>query len=197
MYVINAGLMGMVGPVGPPGEKGRRGSEGRPGQRGLAGVPGEQGQKGDRGFSGFAGLKGQKGEAAGRSASARVAFSVARSQKLGPVLQDTPVTFDVVYANVGDSFDVYSSHFVCQVNGTYLFTAHVLGQNERDVFAWIMMNDRHRAPLHGDARAGYGSGSQTIILPLRRDDHVWIQLNKDSALLNDYTTFTGHLLFDD
>ena len=84
-----------------------------------------------------------------------------------------------------------------QVNGTYLFTAHVLGQNGRDVYAWMMMNDRHRAPLHGDGRAGYGGGSQTIILPLRRDDHVWIQLNKDSALLNDYTTFTGHLLFDD
>jgi len=84
-----------------------------------------------------------------------------------------------------------------QVNGTYLFTAHVLGQNGRDVSAWIMMNDRHRAPLHGDGRAGYGAGGQTVVLPLRRDDHVWLQLNKDSALLNDYTTFSGHLLFED
>ena len=56
---------------------------------------------------------------------------------------------------------------------------------------------RHRAPIHGDGRAGYGGGGQTIIIPLRYDDHVWIQLNKDSALLNDYTTFSGHLLFDD
>jgi len=47
----------------------------------------DKGQKGDRGFSGFAGLKGQKGEPGGRSPSYRVAFSVARSQKLGPVLQ--------------------------------------------------------------------------------------------------------------
>ena len=187
----------MTGPVGPAGVKGRRGSEGKQGGPGMSGEPGDKGQKGDRGFSGFAGLKGQKGEPGGRSPSSRVAFSVARSQKLGPVLQDTPVTFDVVFANVGDSFDVYSSHFVCNVNGTYLFTAHVLGQNGRDVFAWIMMNDRHRAPLHGDGRAGYGGGSQTIIMSLRRDDHVWIQLNKDSALLNDYTTFSGHLLFDD
>ena len=109
-------MMGPIGPVGPSGEKGRRGSDGRPGKPGMDGVPGDKGQKGDRGFSGFAGLKGQKGEPGGRSASARVAFSVARSQKLGPVLQDTPVTFDVVFANVGDAFDVYSSHFVCQVN---------------------------------------------------------------------------------
>jgi len=57
------------------------------------------------------------------------------------------VTFDVVFANAGDAFDVYSSHFVCRVNGTYLFTAHVLGQNGRDVFAWIMVNDRQDSHL--------------------------------------------------
>jgi hypothetical protein len=74
----------------------------------------------------------------------RVAFSVARSQKLGPVLQDTLVTFDVVYTNVGDSFDVTSSHFVCRQNGTYVFTAHLLGQYNKDVYAWIMLNDKHK-----------------------------------------------------
>ena len=79
--------MGSTGPVGPSGEKGRRGVEGRRGGPGEAGVPADKGQKGDRGFSGFAGLKGQKGEPGGRSPSYRVAFSVARSQKLGPVLQ--------------------------------------------------------------------------------------------------------------
>jgi C1q domain len=52
-------------------------------------------------------------------------------------------------------------------------------------------------PIHGDGRAGYGTGSQTIILSLKTDDHVWIQLSKDSALLNDYTTFSGYLLFED
>jgi len=81
------GLPGLVGPVGPPGEKGRRGSEGRPGDPGLVGEPGHKGDRGDRGFSGFAGLKGQKGEPGGRSVNAKVAFSVARSHKLGPVLQ--------------------------------------------------------------------------------------------------------------
>jgi len=76
-----------MGPVGPAGEKGRRGGEGKRGEPGVTGEPGDKGQKGDRGFSGFAGLKGQKGEPGGQAASSRVAFSVARSQKLGPVLQ--------------------------------------------------------------------------------------------------------------
>lgn len=186
------GVPGKLGPSGPQGEKGKRGNDG---EKGLQGSQGDRGEKGERGYTGFAGLKGNKGEPPppGR----HVAFSVARSQKLGPVLQDTPVTFDVIFTNVGDSFETYSSHFVCHINGTYMFTAHVLSQDSKNVFAWLMMNDRHRAPLHGDGRNGYGSGSQTIILTLRQEDHVWIQLSKDSALLNDYTTFSGFLLFED
>jgi hypothetical protein len=196
------GPIGRPGPVGPPGERGKKGLDGLRGPKGEPGIPGE---RGERGNSGFAGAKGQKGEPATNHQApppppplpARVAFSVARSQKLGPVLVDTPVTFDVVYTNVGDAFDVRSSHFVCPLNGTFLFSAHILGQNGRDVFAWLMLNDGHRAPLHGDGRAGYGAGSQTIILSLKLGDRVWMQLNRDSALMNDYTTFSGHLLFED
>jgi len=121
------------------GERGRRGSRGQPGI------------KGDAGDLGPPGLKGQKGEPSlsstttpRRSPAARVAFSVARSQKLGPVLEDTLVRFDVVYTNVGDGFDLSASRFVCRTNGTYTFTAHLLGQNNKDVYAWIMMNDKHK-----------------------------------------------------
>jgi len=73
-----------------------------------------------------------------------VAFSVARSQKLGPVLDDTLVGFDVVITNIGEGFDVTASRFVCRTNGTYAFTAHLLGQDNTDVYAWIMMNDKHK-----------------------------------------------------
>ena len=117
--------------------------------------------------------------------------------KLGPVMQDTPVIFDRIITNIGEGFDEYSSHFVCRTNGTYVFMTHILGQNNKDVYAWIMMNNKHKVPLHGDSRAGYGTGSQSIILHLKYDDHVWIQLSKDSGLLNDYSTFSGYLLFED
>ena len=56
---------------------------------------------------------------------------------------------------------------------------------------------RVQVPIHGDGRAGYGTGSQTVIVSLKADDRVWIQLSKDSALLNDYTTFSGYLIFED
>ena len=52
-------------------------------------------------------------------------------------------------------------------------------------------------PIHADNRAGYGTGSQTVILQLTTHDNVWIQLGKGSGLMNDYTTFSGYLLYPD
>lgn len=126
---------------------------------------------------------------------AKIAFSAGRRFRLGPVSQDTIITFDNVFVNIGGSFDVYTSHFVCKVNATYIFTTHILSQEDHDAYAWIMVNSRHTMPLHGDP--GYGTGSNTVILHLLKDDHVWVQLSKNSTLMNDYSTFSGHILFED
>ncbi|XP_064594442.1 complement C1q and tumor necrosis factor-related protein 9-like [Liolophura sinensis] len=189
------GTKGEMGPSGPMGEPGDRGKRGRKGDCGPKGNPGEAGQKGDRGYTGYKGKKGDRGETP--KTTAKIAFSAARSKKLGPVFQETTVTFDKILTNIGESFDEYSSHFVCRVNGTYFFTTSVVGQLKIDAFAWIMMNNKHMVPLHGDGRAGHGTGSNSLILHLTVDDHLWVQLIKDSALLNDYSTFSGYLLFED
>ncbi|KAI0212314.1 Caprin-2, partial [Lamellibrachia satsuma] len=180
------------GQVGPEGPTGKRGSRGR---KGHSGDHGEKGTKGDRGDRGPPGLPGVRGYAT--KDPRKVAFSVARSLKLGPLIKDSVVLFDNVITNVGNSFDEHTSHFVCRVNGTYLFATHVLSQNNKDVYAWIMLNNKHKLPLHGDGRAGYATGSQTVILRLIKGDRVWLQLRKDSALLNDFSTFSGYLLFED
>ena len=129
------------------GERGRRGSRGEPGVNGDAGdvgLPGQKGQKGEQGPTSTTAAK--------RPSGARVAFSVARSQKLGPVLEDTLVGFDVVFTNIGSGFDVTASRFVCRTNGTYTFTVHLLGQNNMDVYAWIMINNKHKVPYCDQAR---------------------------------------------
>ncbi|XP_013414922.1 complement C1q subcomponent subunit B isoform X2 [Lingula anatina] len=180
------GEIGFDGPMGPPGPEGKRGRRGSKGDQGPLGEPGKIGQKGEKGDTIIHNLRVKK-----------IAFSVSRSQKLGPVLQDTPVTYDKIFTNVGNSFEESSSHFICKVNGTYLFHVHVLGQPKKDAFAWIMKNKIHQVAMHGDGRAGHGTGSNTIILSLRQDDHVWVKLVKESAVMNDYTTFSGHLIFDD
>ncbi len=181
-----------MGPMGPHGSRGKKGT---PGDSGYKGDKGQPGEFGENGLPGIPGAKGAKGESV--KPVRHVAFSVARSTKLGPVLQDTPITFDRIVTNVGGGYDEYSSHFVCRINGTYIYMTHILGQNNKDVYAWIMLNNKHKVPLHGDGRAGYGTGSQSLIINLKYDDHVWIQLSKDSALLNDYSTFSGYLLFED
>ena len=127
----------------------------------------------------------------------RIAFSASRTNPMGPVTEDTTITFDKVLLNQGDSFDIFTSHFVTKLNGTYLFTAHVLSSSDCDAYAWITVNNRPIVPMHGDHRAGYGTGSNTIIYHLVLEDHVWIQLMRNSSLLNDYSTFSGHLIYED
>ncbi|PVD34829.1 hypothetical protein C0Q70_06108 [Pomacea canaliculata] len=192
------GPAGSAGPVGPKGDEGDKGQRGRKGQKGECGLPGPEGPKGDLGPKGETGIKGSqgfKGEKGDRPP--HIAFSVSRSEPLGPVMQKTPVTFDKVHTNLGNSFDVYSSHFICKVNGTYMFTVHVLGAENWTAYGWIMLNSDHQMAFHGDAQARHGTGSNSIILQLIREDHVWIQLNANSSLLNHFSSFSGFILFAD
>ncbi|KAK7113342.1 complement C1q subcomponent subunit C-like [Littorina saxatilis] len=192
------GLIGQTGPQGVAGEDGNKGHRGRKGVKGECGPPGAAGPKGDLGPQGPPGDKGQKGYKGEKGARPpRIAFTVSRSEPLGPVMQKTPVTFDKIHTNQGDSFDVYSSHFICKINGTYFFTVHVLSAENRTAYGWIMLNNDHQMAFHGDAQAFHGTGSNTIILHLVREDHVWVQLNENSSLLNHFSSFSGHILFED
>lgn len=204
------GANGIQGERGPKGERGDPGHPGIQGVQGLMGPQGGSGERGRRGKKGFTGEKGQKGELGRIGVKGRlgpkgepavlppsIAFSASRSSPLGPVREETIITYDQVFLNLGDSFDIFSSHFVCKVNGTYLFTAHILGTQNNDAYAWIMFNGQPMVPMHGDHRAGYGTGSNTLIYHLVRDDHVWVQLMKNSSLLNDYSTFSGYLIYKD
>ncbi|KAK7004372.1 complement C1q subcomponent subunit C [Biomphalaria glabrata] len=186
------GMKGDEGPVGPKGTRGRKGVKGECGLPGPQGIKGDIGPPGPTGPPGEPGVKGAKGDQ-----PARVAFTVTRSEPLGPVLQKTPITFDKIHLNIGDSFDVYSSHFICKVNGTYLFTVHMLSMENQTAYGWLMLNNDHQMAFHGDAQSRHGTGSNTVILRLSKEDHVWIQLNENSAILNHFSSFSGHILFED
>ncbi|KAL8591362.1 hypothetical protein ACOMHN_052626 [Nucella lapillus] len=192
------GVTGSQGLQGQPGQDGLKGHRGRKGQKGECGPSGPEGPGGDRGPPGNEGQAGPQGPKGSKGAQPpRIAFTVSRSDPLGPVVQKTPVTFDKVHTNLGDSFDIYSSHFVCRINGTYIFIVHVLSAENRTAYGWVMLNNDHQMAFHGDAQSRHGTGSNTIILHLVRDDHVWVQLNENSSLLNHFSSFSGHILFDD
>ncbi|CAG5130783.1 unnamed protein product, partial [Candidula unifasciata] len=191
------GLRGLPGEKGDIGPAGPKGSRGKKGTKGECGLPGPAGDKGDMGLKGPIGKQSQGARGPKGDQPSRIAFTVTRSEPLGPVPQKTPVTFDKIHLNLGDSFDVYSSHFICKVNGTYLFTVHMLSMENHTAYGWIMLNNDHQMAFHGDAQARHGTGSNTIILRLSRDDHVWVQLNENSAVLNHFSSFSGHILFED
>ncbi|XP_076460441.1 uncharacterized protein LOC143293454 [Babylonia areolata] len=192
------GGMGQQGLQGLPGEDGQKGHRGRKGQKGECGQPGPEGPSGDQGPPGSPGAQGPRGQKGVKGPQPpRIAFTVSRSDPLGPVMQKTPVTFDKVHTNLGNSFDIYSSHFVCKINGTYIFIVHVLSAENRTAYGWVMLNNDHQMAFHGDAQSRHGTGSNTIILHLVRDDHVWVQLNENSSLLNHFSSFSGHILFED
>ena len=52
------------------------------------------------------------------------------------------------------SFDTRTSEFKVKGNGTYIFHLHVMSQEFTECYAYIMLNDQHHLPVHGDARNG-------------------------------------------
>jgi hypothetical protein len=78
-----------------PGEDGHKGHRGRKGEKGACGPPGPEGPKGDHGLQGPTGVKGSQGQKGDKGVPPpRIAFTVTRSEPMGPVMQKTPVTFD-------------------------------------------------------------------------------------------------------
>lgn len=100
-----------------------------------------------------------------------------------------------MFLNQGNSFDEHSSQFVCKVNGTYIFNAHILSQENQNAFVMIMLNEQPRIPMHGDHRSGFGVASNTAIFQLVQGDKVYLRLKKDSAISNDSSTFSGYLIY--
>lgn len=102
--------------------------------------------------------------------------------------------FEKVLTNIGLFWNETTSKFVSKVNAAFFFTVHLVALDNRDAYAYIMHNNNHVHPIHCDRRAGYGSGSQSVVLNLKAKDTVWIELQVGSALKNDYSTFSGFIV---
>ncbi|XP_071959588.1 collagen alpha-1(X) chain-like [Antedon mediterranea] len=216
------GVQGIQGPRGSPGIEGCRGSPGRPGPQGIPGKNGLVGQKGEIGPIGFHGLKGEKGtctcevELAGKRNPASYvetyalpslhggrtsAFSAARGT---PVLPDstrnnTAITFNIVYANVGNDFDNNTGTYTCPLNGTYYFSTHVYKNKVmKNPSVRLHKNDEFIMAIDDFAQPNERtSTASSIILTLVKGDRIWLHLNPKVKLHHNKwrrTLFTGFLL---
>ncbi|XP_033126901.1 collagen alpha-1(X) chain-like [Anneissia japonica] len=217
------GPPGIEGCRGPPGHIGPHGSPGVPGVDGKAGKTGVVGLKGEKGDPGTCTCEVERtAPASSRQASASYvipaqtfntplsspflaasrgsAFSVARITPIMPNTNNTAITFDVVYANLGNDFDMKTGFYKCPLNGTYYFNTHVykhkilkkpsvrLYKNDE----YIMVIDDFAPPNRHD------STSSSVILSLVEGDRVWLELNRKVKLHHNRSRrsiFTGFLLF--
>ncbi|XP_035661865.1 complement C1q and tumor necrosis factor-related protein 9A-like [Branchiostoma floridae] len=217
------GTGGKLGPRGLPGFKGEKGAIGDPGPQGNEGPRGSPGPTtvpgiqvgvpfqqykyvGDRPQSDdpSAGNPDKYEEFFGNpevELRGYSAFSAARINSMGPVDEDSKISFQHVFANVGENFEADSGTFTCYVPGAYFFTFHTYRATNLEVPAFIrlMLNGESQVAVYESDDDDYrDTASNSVVLMLKEGDEVWLQLDINSYLsssVDKHTTFTGFLLF--
>ncbi|KAI7802246.1 complement C1q tumor necrosis factor-related protein 4 [Triplophysa rosa] len=137
----------------------------------------------------------------------RSAFSVARtSSALGKSKgrrEREALTFDVEYVNIGGHFNKTSGRFTCHFPGAYYF-AFTVGKHPRRAVSVKLMTGREVKAMvfDEDTSRRREMQSQSLLLPLRRGETVWLYSQQDEGYAvysnqGRYTTFSGFLVYPD
>ncbi|XP_077861711.1 caprin-2-like, partial [Saccoglossus kowalevskii] len=205
----NPGLQGPRGDRGETGQKGDSDSNGTPGipepiQQGKKGDSGAHGTPGKIGPSGKPGVKGDKGDKGNAGdqrpiqTTSRVAFSVARTSRMGPLSNYQAVTYDKIYTNIGGHYNDSTGVFTCPSNGVYFFTMSALKQTSDSNLHVCFMRNQIQLTC---AFSRTGAATNSIIIELYLGDEIWVRLREDYALYsnegNRYATFSGYIINTD
>ncbi|XP_055029803.2 complement C1q tumor necrosis factor-related protein 4 [Misgurnus anguillicaudatus] len=136
----------------------------------------------------------------------RSAFSVARTsstkgESKGQRKREA-LTFDVEYVNIGGHFNKTSGRFTCHFPGAYFF-AFTVGKHPHRVLSVKLMTGSGEVKamvFDDDTSRKREMQSQSLMLPLRRGDSVWLYSQQDEGYAvysnqGRYTTFSGFLIY--
>lgn len=138
----------------------------------------------------------------------RSAFSVAKtSSSLGKSKGRRgreALTFDVEYVNIGGHFNKTSGRYTCHFPGAYYF-AFTVGKHPRRALSVKLMTGRGEVKamvFDEDTSQRREMQSQSLLLPLKRGDTVWLYSQQDEGYAvysnyGRYTTFSGFLVYPD
>uniref|UniRef100_K7F218 Complement C1q B chain n=1 Tax=Pelodiscus sinensis TaxID=13735 RepID=K7F218_PELSI len=177
------------------------GEKGAPGSPGYPGKVGPKGPKGSQGPSGPTGLPGPKGESGDFKATAKSAFSAARTISMLP-RREQPVRFDRVIANENGHYENRYGRFTCQVPGLYYFTYHVTSRGS------LCLHIKRGKDTKGEkvvtfcdyVHNVYQVTTGGVVLQVQQGESVWLEPTEKNSLVGIEgadSIFSGFLLFPD
>ena len=131
--------------------------------------------------------------------SQKVAFT-AGIHSPGNTGKGRTLVFPVVLNNEGRGYNPSSGVFVAPKDGQYVFFVSAQGFNSDTLYVSIVHNGGSKVMTMSDGRRKkdfYDSGSNLVVLNLKKGDKVWTQCHSGSTYYSEgiaITTFSGFLV---
>ncbi|XP_074831705.1 complement C1q subcomponent subunit B [Carettochelys insculpta] len=202
------GTNGRDGADGPKGEKGppgrledemEVGQKGEPGSPGYPGKVGPKGPVGSKGSPGPRGPPGPKGDSEDLKATAKSAFSAARTISMLP-RRDQPIRFERILTNENGHYENRYGRFRCQIPGIYYFTYHVTSRGN------LCINIMKGSGAKGEKVVTfcdyvsnvYQVTTGGVVLQLQAGENVWLEPTEKNYVVGIEgadSIFSGFLVF--
>ncbi|CAC5390521.1 C1QL [Mytilus coruscus] len=132
----------------------------------------------------------------------KVAFMAKNSAALQNIPSKSVIVYNTVVANLGNGYDSSNGIFTAPSNGVYIFSWTVLCHHGKSFFTYLILNGSTIAKNYASAGgvADHASGSQNVILEIKKNDKVFIRIQDGTTgqyMYGDsWSTFSGYKLYN-
>ncbi|CAC5403859.1 unnamed protein product [Mytilus coruscus] len=144
-----------------------------------------------------------KCDCTGRSSGPdKVAFMAKNSDSLRNLPSKAVLVFNTVITNLGNGYDSSNGIFTAPSNGVYIFSWTVLCLHGKEFYNQLILNENIIAKNYASSVkvADHASGSQNVILEIKKDDRVFIRIQEGRTgqyMYGDgWSTFSGYKLYN-